>query len=207
MYVYRNSDAAGYFFLMYFMYALASLPFVYAYSFVPKSSVMGLAIFFIVNVTACVIDAVLNSFTIFIQNTSPSSGPLRSYYIITAIRTIIAIFLPTVNLKQALFNIQLHENTECISVSNSIIGTRFSPNESYMSLKRPGVGSQFIIFIGQFIFWWVIIAIIERWEVTHHHRDGCCSCFSCCDYFKTHTSESVECQNWDTSVCTFFFLF
>ncbi|CAF1258424.1 unnamed protein product [Rotaria sp. Silwood1] len=176
VHVYQNSSATGYFFFMYLMYTLASLPFLYVFSFIPNSSIMGFTNFFIINIITCVIDAVVTSFTVFIKNDTPSAGPTKVYTIVNVIRSIFAVLLPTVNLKQALSNIQLHENTGCISVYNSLIGTKFSTNDSLMSTSRPGVGAQFIIFFVQIIFWWIILIVIESRRRIRQCCHGCCCC-------------------------------
>ena len=121
--MYKSSAATGYFFLMLLMFVLASLPFVYVFSFIPKSAVIGFTNFFILNVILCVIDAVLVSFPVFSSNDAQTSGPTMTYKVIEIIRGIVAFFLPTVNLKQALANILIHDNVQCIRTSNAILGT------------------------------------------------------------------------------------
>ncbi|CAF4304068.1 unnamed protein product [Rotaria sp. Silwood2] len=194
VHVYQNSSAAGYFFLMYFMYTLASLPFIYVFSFIPNSSIMGFTNFFIINVIMCVIDAVANSVPVFIKNDTPSAGPTGVYSVVTVIRSIFAVLLPTVNLKQALSNIQLHENTGCISIYNSLIGTKLSTTDSLMSSNRPGVGAQFIIFFVQIIFWWVILIVIENRLRIRQRCQGCCCC---CE---NDSLDSALTDEWDDSL-------
>ncbi|CAF1369748.1 unnamed protein product, partial [Rotaria sordida] len=187
--VYQNSSVTGYFFLMFLMYTLASLPFAYVFSFIPNSSIMGFTNFFIINIIICIIDSVTNSFTAFVKNDTPSAGPTKAYTIVSIIRSIFAIILPTVNLKQALSNIQLHETIECISIYNSLIGTKLSVNDSLMSINRPGVGAQFIIFFVQIIFWWVILTVIES---RRRIRQCCCCCGN-------DSSDATSKDEWDDS--------
>lgn len=180
---------------MYLMYALASLPFAYVFSFIPSSSIIGFTNFFILNVIACVIDAVVSSTSIFIKNSSPSTGPSKAYSGVTIARSIFAILLPTVNLKQSLWNIELHETGECISMWNSIVGTSFASGGSFMSTKTPGVGAQFIIFFVQIIFWWVMLIVIENWNKIRRCCSYCCCC--CCS---DDSADPELINQWDDSV-------
>ena len=177
---------------MFLMYTLASLPFAYVFSFIPKSTVMGFSNFFILNAVICVIDSILNSFTVFIENDTPSAGPTRTYRVVTAIATILAVLLPADNLKHALSNIQLHENTECISASNALIGTKFSANESLMAVGKPGVGGQFIIFLVQIIVWWIVLIVIENYGRIQQARQRCCG--------NKDLSDSTPTDQWNDSV-------
>lgn len=160
---------------MFLMYILASLPFVYVFSFIPKTSIMGFTNFFILNAILCIIDAVINSFTVFTKNDTPSSGPTRTFTLVTNIRSLFAVLLPTINLKHAISNIQLHSNAQCIGISNAMIGTSLSTNASWMSKDRPGVGSEFIIFFVQMLFWWLVLAIIESRLRIRQAWQRCCS--------------------------------
>jgi len=174
---------------MLLMYVLASLPFAYVFSFIPKTSIMGFTNFFILNVILCVIDAVLASFPVFTKNDTPSLGPTKIYTTINGIRSIFALVLPTVNLKHAISNIQLHDDTVCISISNSILGTTFSSNALWMSTSRPGVGLEFIFFWVQIIFWWVVLIIVEN---RLNIRRGCQRC--------CRNEDSTMSDQWDDSV-------
>ena len=158
------------------MYVLASLPFVYVFSFIPKTSVMGFTNFFILNVIIIVVDAIATSFPIFTGNDNPSAGTSRTYNVVEAIHFILAILLPTVNLKHALGNILIHNSANCIRISNRMLGTKFSETESWMSTSKPGVGSQFIIFCVQTAFWWVILILIENRLRIRQARQRCCGC-------------------------------
>jgi hypothetical protein len=181
--------ATGYFFLMLLMYVLASLPFAYVFSFIPKTSIMGFTNFFILNIIICVIDAVANSFPVFTKNDTPSLGPTKTYTIVDNIRWIFAVLLPTINLKHAISNIQLHDSTICIAVSNAMLGTKLSVNEPWMSTSRPGVGAEFILFCVQIIFWWVILIIIEN---RLNIRRGCQRC--------CRNEDLTMSNQWDDSV-------
>ena len=132
------------------------------FSFRPRTSIIGLTNFFILNVIANVIDSVINSFTIFQRNDSPQNGPNRVYGAVTNFRWILAGLLPSVNLKHALSNSQLHENQQCIRTFNALIGTKFPLNEPFASLTKPGVGGQILIFCIQMTFWTIVLIIIEK---------------------------------------------
>ncbi|CAF1607738.1 unnamed protein product, partial [Adineta ricciae] len=54
--IYRNIEQIGYYFLIIFMYSLASVPMVYVYSFIQKSEFVGFITFFIINILACFVD-------------------------------------------------------------------------------------------------------------------------------------------------------
>ena len=162
MRIYRSGQATGYFFALFFLYTLASLPFAYVFSFRPRTSIIGFTNFFIVNVIANVIDAVINSFTIFTSDSSPADGPSNAYKVVTIIRWILAALLPSVNLKHALYNSQLHENRQCIAIFNAYIKTSFSLNEPWGSLNKPGIGGQILIFCLQAIFWTLVLVAIEN---------------------------------------------
>ncbi|UJR09005.1 hypothetical protein I4U23_013254 [Adineta vaga] len=186
--VYQQSAALGYFFLMFFMYVLASLPFVYVFSFIPKTSIMGFTNFFILNVIICIVDAVTNSFTVFTKNDNPSAGPSRVVTIVTNIRWIFAVLLPTINLKHAISNIQLHSNTECIAITNAMTGSKLATNEPWMSRQRPGVGAEFIIFVVQTLFWWFILMIVENRLRIRQSCQRCCS-----------SDDAISSENWNDS--------
>jgi hypothetical protein len=157
------------------MYTLASLPFAYVFSFIPKTSIMGFTNFFILNVIICVIDAVINSFPVFMSNSTPSSGPSKSYTAITNLRYVFAFLLPTVNLKHALSNLILHANNDCITVNNAMLGTSFSTTAAYMSTQKPGVGTEFILFCIQIALWWLILCAIENRLRIRQCCQRCCS--------------------------------
>jgi hypothetical protein len=171
------------------MYVFASLPFVYVFSFIPKSAVMGFTNFFILNVILCVIDAVLASFPVFSNRSAQTSGPSQTYTGVNNIRSIFALVLPTVNLKHALANILLHDNPQCILTSNSMLGTSFSTNEAWMSTNKPGVGTEFIFFCVQTLFWFLVLIIIEsRLRIKQAWR-RCCG-----------IKDSQSTGQWDDSV-------
>ena len=160
---------------MFLMYVLASLPFAYVFSFIPKSAIMGFTNFFILNVIICAIDAVSNSFTVFTENPTPSLGPTKTYTVVNNIRAIFAFLLPTVNLKHALYNIQLRQNTECIGIFNTLVGTKFTTTEQWMSTSKPGIGVEFLIFCAQIVLWWVILIIIENRLSIRQAWQRCCA--------------------------------
>jgi len=174
VYAFRNSAAAGYFFLMLLMYVLASLPFAYVFSFISKSTIMAFTNFFILNVIISIVDAIIASFPVFSQNSNPSDGPTASYKGVSLIRTIFGILLPSVNLKHAIANLVLRDNSQCIRISNAILGTKFNINENYFAASRPGIGTEFILFVVQIIFWTIILMIIEN----KLRIKQCCSCQS-----------------------------
>ena len=144
------------------MYVLASLPFVYVFSFISKSSIMAFTNFFILNIILSLFDTIIALFPIFSQNSNPSNGPSSSYNIIYIIRMIFAVLLPTVNFKHAVSNLILHENTQCIRISNAIVGTKFAINGPWFETNRPGIGTEFILFCVQTIFWTIVLIIIEN---------------------------------------------
>ena len=159
--IYRDGTAMGYFFVLYLMYTLASLPFMYLFSFIPRTSVIGFTNFFILNVIANIIDAVINSFTVFTRNETPSLGTSSTFKVVTTIRTILACLLPSVNLKHALSNSQLHENKECIGIFNTYIGTKLSVNSSWTAMGKSGVGAELLIFFFQILSCWAILIVVE----------------------------------------------
>ena len=173
------------------MYVLASLPFVYVFSFIPKSAVMGFTNFFILNVIISVIDAIAASFPVFSGNDNPSGGTSRTYSVVEAIRFIFGLLLPSVNLKHALANILIHNSPNCIRTSNSLIGTKFSENERWMSTSKPGIGTEFIIFWVQLIFWLVILTLIENRLRIRQARQRCCG-----------GDDSEQVEQWDDRVGT-----
>jgi hypothetical protein len=67
-----------------------------------------------------------------------------------------------VNLKHALFNSQLHENRQCIGIFNIYIGTNFSVNKRWESMRKPGIGAQILIFGLQTILWTLVLILIEN---------------------------------------------
>lgn len=171
------------------MYVLASLPFVYVFSFIPKTSIMGFTNFFILNIILCVIDAIMTSFPVFTKNDNPSAGPSKSYTTVNNVRWIFALILPTVNFKHALSNIQIHDNTQCVAISNAMLGTKLSTTEPWMSANRPGLGAEFILFCVQIIFWWIILIIIENGLSIRQCCQRCCG-----------DEDTVLSDQWDDSV-------
>ena len=159
---------------MLLMYVLASLPFVYVFSFIPKTAVMGFTNFFILNVIIIVIDAVAGSFPVFLGNDNPSAGPSGIYRVVELIRYIFALLLPSVNFKHTLANILVHNNDKCIRTSNSLLGTSLGVNESWLSTNKPGVGIQFIFFCVQTFFWFAILILIENRLRIRQARQRCC---------------------------------
>ncbi|CAF4744310.1 unnamed protein product [Rotaria sp. Silwood1] len=166
--IYITDQHMGYLFLMFILYSLASLPFIYVYSFIPGTELIGFIIFFIVNVLVCFLDVVLGFIGVFSGSKPLPDGTLvnRTGTIMTNIRWVLSALFPTVNLKHALFNIRLRSSDLCIAAVNSVMGTNYSSNEPWMSLSEPGLGIQFLIFIGQMIFWWFIVIFLEAlWKM------------------------------------------
>ncbi|CAF4073177.1 unnamed protein product, partial [Rotaria sp. Silwood2] len=164
VHIYQGTEQIGYFFLLYVMYSLTSLPFVYSYSFIPESELIGFIMFLIANVLACFFDMVLGFIAVFSQ-ASPSSSPDQmstTAQVMLILRSILAGFFPTVNFKQALFNIRLRSDATCVTAINSIMITNYSPDEPWTSIDQPGIGLQLVIFSAQTVFWWTILACIEN---------------------------------------------
>lgn len=197
MRIYRNGEATGYFFLLLFLYTLASLPFAYCFSFIPRTSIIGFTNFFIINVIANVVDAVINSFTVFSRGGSDDVRPSRAYTAVSFVRWILAILLPSVNLKQSLANSQLHENRQCVSIFNALVGTSFATDETWRSTSRPGVGAQILIFCLQCIFWIIVLILIEnKLQVRRFFRKICC----CCCKKKSNAVSLEKSVRWNDAV-------
>ncbi|CAF2897084.1 unnamed protein product [Rotaria sp. Silwood2] len=178
VHIYQGTEQIGYFFLLYVMYSLTSLPFVYSYSFIPESELIGFIMFLIANVLACFFDMVLGFIAVFSQ-ASPSSSPDQmstTTQVMLILRSILAGFFPTVNFKQALFNIRLRSDATCVTAINSIMITNYSPDEPWTSIDQPGIGLQLVIFSAQTVFWWTILACIEnRVKIG---QSVCCCCLN-----------------------------
>jgi hypothetical protein len=161
---------------MFVLYSLASLPFIYAYTFIPMVESVALILYIIVNVIVCFLDMVLGFVVVFLQGggassaTSLTSGAVA----MNVIRWIVSILFPTVNLKHALYNINLRSSDTCISSVNSILGTNYTSQEPWLSTNVPGLGLQVLIFFIQIIAWWLIIILIEESNRICQRRFGCC---------------------------------
>ncbi|CAF3881561.1 unnamed protein product [Rotaria sordida] len=189
--IYVPDQYIGYFFLMFVLYSLASLPYIYVYSFIPSTELIGFIIYFIVNVLICFLDVVLGFIGVFSGSQKLPDGSLvnRTGTIMTNIRWVLSVIFPTVNLKHALFNIRLRSSDSCIAAVNSVMGTNYSSNEPWMSLNEPGLGIQFLIFIGQMIFWWFIIVFIEKlWKIYLKKMQY---------YFKRHKQTVTTAIEWN----------
>ncbi|CAF3610572.1 unnamed protein product [Rotaria sordida] len=189
--IYVPDQYIGYFFLMFVLYSLASLPYIYVYSFIPSTELIGFIIYFIVNVLICFLDVVLGFIGVFSGSQKLPDGSLvnRTGTIMTNIRWVLSVIFPTVNLKHALFNIRLRSSDSCIAAVNSVMGTNYSSNEPWMSLNEPGLGIQFLIFIGQMIFWWFIIVFIEKlWKIYLKKMQY---------YFKRHKQTVATAIEWN----------
>lgn len=186
VHAFESSTATGILFFMLFMYVLASLPFVYVFSFASKSSIMAFTNFFILNIIVCVVDAVIASVPVFMQNKTPENGPSKIFKIIEIIRTIFAVLLPSINCKHAISNILLRDDSTCIEIANAVQGTKLETNEKWLSKNRPGVGTELIIFCAQAIFWFIVLILIEK-------KIKCsCSCDSYDDEQNTQWNDSVS---------------
>ncbi|CAF2071729.1 unnamed protein product [Rotaria magnacalcarata] len=166
--IYVSNQHIGYFFLIFLLYSLTSLPFVYVYSFIPGTELIGFVIYFIVNVLVCFVDVVLGFIGVFSGSKTLPNGTKvnQTGTLMTNIRWILSALFPTVNLKHALFNIRLRSSDRCVGPVNSVMGTNYSLSESWLSLSEPGLGIQCLIFIGQSIFWWFIVMFIEEgWKI------------------------------------------
>ena len=155
--IYHSTENTGYFFLMCMMYCLASIPFIYTYSLIPMAGSVGLILFVIVNVLVCFLDMVLGFIVVFFQEQSSSIST-----VMTNIRLVMSILFPTVNFKHALFSIHLRSSETCVSAVNSVMGTSYTSTEPWMSMKQPGLGVPFVIFLGLMIFYWLVIIAIEQ---------------------------------------------
>lgn len=152
---------------------------IYAYSFSPKSELIGFINFFVINLVACFLDMVLAFLALFSQGQSQSTAVIRVSRLTTVssgIRLIVAILFPTVNFKRALFNMRLKSSQECISALNTLMLTSYSYTEPSMSLREPGIGLQLVIFCAQMVFWWFILILIEKGGSIKLRCRQCCGC-------------------------------
>lgn len=174
------------------MYSLASLPFIYTYSFIPMKESVSLIIFVIVNILIIFLDMVLGFVVVFFQGQAATNtnGMTTQAVVMTDIRLIMSILFPTVNLKHALFNIHLRSSDSCVSSVNLILGTNYSSTEPWMSMHEPGLGIQFVIFISQIIGWWLVVMIIEQSARICPRRSCCCG----------DNNSSILKTEWDDSV-------
>jgi hypothetical protein len=162
---------------MFMVYSLASLPFIYVYSFIPMSESVSLIIYIIINILLIFMDMVLGFVVVFLQGqAATNTGGMSSQAVtMTNIRLVLSILFPIVNLKHALFNIHLRSSDTCVSSVNLILGTSYSSTEPWMSVHDPGLGIPFIIFISQMVGWWLILMIIEQSDRICSRRSCCCS--------------------------------
>ncbi|CAM4928643.1 unnamed protein product [Rotaria socialis] len=203
--IYQGTAQIGYFFLLYVMFSLASLPFMYSYSFIPQSELIGFIMFLMLNALVCFIDMVFGFIALFSQ-ASPSASlteigtTARSMLIL---RALLAGIFPTINFKQALYNIRLRSDPNCISAINAILITNYSPDVPWASLNEPGIGLQLVIFAGQMVLWWIFLACIEN--RTSMRKYVCC-CFNRKKRNATnrkkeqaYSSDSMDALEWDDS--------
>ncbi|CAM4813346.1 unnamed protein product [Rotaria magnacalcarata] len=203
--IYQGTAQIGYFFLLYVMFSLASLPFMYSYSFIPQSELIGFIMFLMLNVLVCFIDMVFGFIALFSQ-ASPSASlteigtTARSMLII---RGILAGIFPTINFKQALYSIRLRSDPNCISAINAIMVTNYSPDVPWTSLNQPGIGLQLVIFAGQIVLWWIFLACIENRTSL---REYVCCCFNRKKRNAINSKREQACSNdsmdapeWDDS--------
>lgn len=216
MYVYRGSEQIGYFFVLSIMFSLASLPFMYSYSFIVKSELIGFIMFFIINVLACFSDMVIGFIAVFSQVTTTAhtyqmSSTTRNMMIL---RWVLAGIFPSINFKQSLFNIRLRSDPSCISAINMIMATTYSSTESWVSLNDPGIGMYLIIFACQIVFWWIVLTCIEN---RNKIKKYICCCCCCCNRKekksiyairkKKNDNSATISSEWDDSVCTIISIF
>ncbi|CAF3411038.1 unnamed protein product [Rotaria socialis] len=203
--IYQGTAQIGYFFLLYVMFSLASLPFMYSYSFIPQSELIGFIMFLMLNALVCFIDMVFGFIALFSQ-ASPSASlteigtTARSMLIL---RALLAGIFPTINFKQALYNIRLRSDPNCISAINAILITNYSPDVPWASLNEPGIGLQLVIFAGQMVLWWIFLACIEN---RTSMREYVCCCFNRKKRNATnrkkeqaYSSDSMDALEWDDS--------
>ncbi|CAF4147319.1 unnamed protein product [Rotaria sp. Silwood2] len=204
VHIYINTEQIGYFLLMIIMYSLASLPLIYVYSFSPKSELIGFINSFVINIVVCFFDMVLAFMALFSQAQSTNTTRVsRLTSIVNNIRWLIAVLFPCVNFKHSLFNIRLKSSQDCISSLNSLMFTNYSFNESWMSTRAPGVGIQFIIFVVQMTFWWIILILIEKGTSIKLGCRRCCGCENDLERIDADNpidnAEDVIPKQWDDS--------
>ena len=162
---------------MILMYCLASLPFIYVFSFAPSSELIGFIMFFVINIIACFFDMILNFIAVFSQaQTTGATGATNLTTVLTNLTWVLAVLFPSVNFKHALFNIRLKTNSDCVSSLNSLLFTSYSADEAWMSTKTPGLGAAFLIFCAQLIFWSIILVLIENGTSIKLGCRKCCKC-------------------------------
>ena len=129
----------------------------------PGSELIGFIMFFIVNVLACFLHMVLRFIAIFSQSSETATPDQMSTtaQALDVVRSVIEGFFPTVTLKQALFNIRLHSNPDCVSAINTIMVTNLSSDETWTSIRQPGIGFELVLFSAQTVAWWMILTCIE----------------------------------------------
>jgi hypothetical protein len=162
---------------MLLMYCLASLPFVYAFSFAPSSELIGFIIFFVINVVACFLDMIFAFITVYSQaQATGATAPTKSTSILTSLAWLLAVLFPCVNFKHALFNIRLKSNPDCVSALNSLLFTSYSADDPWMSVRTPGLGATFLIFFGQIVLWTLVLVLIENGTIVNLCCRKCCKC-------------------------------
>jgi hypothetical protein len=159
------------------MYSLASLPLIYVFSFGPNSELVGVIVFFIVNVIVCFVDVILDFVALFsqIQNTGATSVSGTSR-VVGTLRVIVGVLFPSVNFKHSLYNIRLRSNEDCLTTTNSLMLTNYTSTEPWLSVSTPGLGVFFILFCVQIAIWLIILTLIEnRGRISLGCRQ-CCNC-------------------------------
>lgn len=148
---------------MFLMYCISSIPLIYLYSFLPISELVGLIVFVVTNILICFLDMVLGFIVVFFQGQSSAGngGTNDIGSVMTSVRLVISIAFPTVNLKHSLFNIHLRSNDACVAAVSSVMKTSYSSSEPWMSMKAPGLGLPFLIFVCQTVFFWLMIVLLE----------------------------------------------
>lgn len=149
----------------------------YVYSYVPKTQLIGFITFFIINLIACFFDAIFDFIAVYSQlQAETATSATTTTRAMKGMKRSLAVFFPSVNFKQSLYNIRLQSSTECISTVNALMYTTYSASEGWMSVKDPGLGLYFIIFCIQTLLWWIILVLIENGTSIGLGCRRCCKC-------------------------------
>ncbi|CAF1351988.1 unnamed protein product, partial [Didymodactylos carnosus] len=138
-----------YFFFL-ILFCTAIIPIIYTFSFIMKTELIGFINYIIINNLA---------------SRDGNSSSNQILHLIYGLRLLLSILFPCVNLKRSLYNIRLHDNTDCIKSINSILSEeRMGQNVDWFSFTEPGLGIQLLIFLLQILFWCITLIIIEQWS-------------------------------------------
>lgn len=132
--------------------------FAYCSSLIFQSDIVAFIGVFLIASVAAFMDMICSLVYLFVKLDKQGKDSFTST-LMDFIRYLLAICFPNVTIKRALYNIKIKDNDYCLNSLNSILNTGYSTEETYLSLKEPGIG---MLLVFTFVIIFIDLILISK---------------------------------------------